>query len=161
MLNIIPLPREVKTSNGALRLENTAKVYTEIELPLVKNTGGADSPVRIYRDDSLQKEEYLLKVNENGVEINASDKSGAYYGLQTVRMLGRFDEGKNEIPYVEIADKPQFKWRGIHLDESRHFFGMDCVKSLLDDMFRLKLNVFHWHLTDDQGWRIEIKNTPC
>lgn len=160
MLNIIPLPREVKTSNGALRLENTAKVYTEIELPLVKNTGGADSPVRIYRDDSLQKEEYLLKVNENGVEINASDKSGAYYGLQTVRMLGRFDEGKNEIPYVEIADKPQFKWRGIHLDESRHFFGMDCVKSLLDDMFRLKLNVFHWHLTDDQGWRIEIKKYP-
>lgn len=158
MVNLIPLPREINLSKGEFIMPKDAAVYSEIELELVKSAGGEDAPVRIYTDSSLGREEYRLKVNENGVEIKASEKAGAYYALQSVRMLGRFDEGKNRIPFVEISDKPAFSWRGIHLDESRHFFGVENVKSLLDDMFRLKLNVFHWHLTDDQGWRIEIKS---
>lgn len=160
MVNLIPLPREINLSKGEFIMPKDAAVYSEIELELVKSDGGEDAPVRIYTDSSLGREEYRLKVNENGVEIKASEKAGAYYALQSVRMLGRFDEGKNRIPFVEISDKPAFSWRGIHLDESRHFFGVENVKSLLDDMFRLKLNVFHWHLTDDQGWRIEIKKYP-
>lgn len=160
MINLIPMAQSVKNPPGSYKLEKNAVVFTQIELPLVKNQGGEDSPVKILKDASLQKEEYRLKVDENGVKIKASDRAGAYYALQSLRMIGRLDEGKNDIPFVEIADKPQFQWRGIHLDESRHFFGTDHVKSLLDDMFRLKLNVFHWHLTDDQGWRVEIKKYP-
>lgn len=160
MINLIPMAREVRASKGVFRLKKDSAVYSEIELPLVKNKGDKDSPVKIFREESLGKEAYRLKVDANGVEIKASDRAGAYYALQSVRMLGRFDEGKNEIPYVTIQDAPQFQWRGIHLDESRHFFGMEHIKSLLDDMFRLKLNVFHWHLTDDQGWRVEIKKYP-
>lgn len=160
MLNLIPKPRSAKVLPGVYRLEKGAKIDSQIELPLVKNTGKADAPVKILKDNSLEKEEYRLRVDENGVEISASDKAGAYYALQTLRLLGRFDEGKNEVPFIEISDKPEYSWRGIHLDESRHFFGTENVKKLLDDMFRLKLNRFHWHLTDDQGWRIEIKKYP-
>ena len=141
-------------------MKRTAAVYSQIDLPLVKNIGGENSPVKIYADASLDKEEYRLSVGEAGIVIKASDKAGAYYALQSVRMLGRLDEGKNLVPFVEISDKPQYKWRGQMLDVSRHFFDKATVKDLLDDMFRLKLNVFHWHLTDDQGWRIEIKKYP-
>lgn len=160
MFNLIPMPQEIKISTGVFKAPKNAAVYSEIELPLVKNIGGEDSPIRIYRDVSLGREEYRIRVNKSGVEIRASEKAGAYYALQSVRMLGRFDESKNEIPFLYISDKPQFSWRGVSLDESRHFFGTENVKALLDDMFRLKLNVFHWHLTDDQGWRIEIKKYP-
>lgn len=160
MFNLIPMPCEIKFLHGSYKVPKNATVYSEIELELIKNMGGSESPIRIYRDTSLGAQEYRLRVNENGVEINASEKAGAYYALQSVRMLGRFDEGINEIPFVDISDKPQFLWRGVHLDESRHFFGVENVKAFLDDMFRLKLNVFHWHLTDDQGWRIEIKKYP-
>lgn len=160
MLNLIPKPSASKEFKGIYKLEKNAPVFSEIELALVQNSGDENAPVKILSDTSLAKEEYRLTVNENGVLIKASSQAGAYYALQSVRMLGRFDEGKNEIPYVEISDKPQYKWRGLALDESRHFFGKDSIKALLDDMFRLKLNVFHWHLTDDQGWRIEIKKYP-
>lgn len=160
MLNLIPKPVQAKEARGFFKLEKGAAVYSEIELPLVKNTGGEDSPVKIYSDSGLGKEEYRLCVNESGVVIKASDKAGAYYALQSLRMLGRFDEGENCVPFVEISDKPQYEWRGQMLDISRHFFDKNAVKGLLDDMFRLKLNVFHWHLTDDQGWRIEIKKYP-
>lgn len=160
MLNLIPKPAEVKEARGFFKLEKGAAVYSQIDLPLVKNIGGENSPVKIYADASLDKEEYRLSVGEAGIVIKASDKAGAYYALQSVRMLGRLDEGKNLVPFVEISDKPQYKWRGQMLDVSRHFFDKAAVKDLLDDMFRLKLNVFHWHLTDDQGWRIEIKKYP-
>ncbi|MBD8974699.1 MAG: hypothetical protein EGQ73_03090 [Clostridiales bacterium] len=160
MLNLIPKPAEVKEERGFFKLEKGAAVYSQIDLPLVKNIGGENSPVKIYADASLDKEEYRLSVGEAGIVIKASDKAGAYYALQSVRMLGRLDEGKNLVPFVEISDKPQYKWRGQMLDVSRHFFDKAAVKDLLDDMFRLKLNVFHWHLSDDQGWRIEIKKYP-
>lgn len=160
MINLIPMAQSVKTLPGSFRLPENASVYTQIELPLVQNQGGKDSPVKIFKDESLQKEEYRLKVSAGGIQISASDRAGAYYALQSLRMLGRLDEGNYDVPFVEIADKPQFSWRGVHLDESRHFFGAECVKALLDEMFRLKLNVFHWHLTDDQGWRVEIKKYP-
>lgn len=160
MINLIPKPYSAKTLSGTYMLEKGAAVYSEIGLELLKNTGGEDSPIKIFSDSSLGEEEYRLSVSKNGVQIRAAAKAGAYYALQSLRQLGRFDEGFNEIPCVEISDKPEYSWRGLHLDESRHFFGIENVKKLLDDMFRLKLNRFHWHLTDDQGWRIEIKKYP-
>lgn len=160
MLNLIPKPVYAKEGNGRFVLPDNAAVYSEIDLPLIKNKGAEDSCIKIFKDESLEKEEYYLTINDSGVQIKASGASGAYYALQSVRMLGRLDEGKNELPFVEIKDKPKYAWRGLSLDESRHFFGKENVKKYLDDMFRLKLNVFHWHLTDDQGWRIEIKKYP-
>lgn len=160
MINLIPLPRSVTEHPGSLKAGSSPQVFSEIPLELVNLSGDEASLIKIKKDSSLQKEEYRLKIDENGVFISASAPAGAYYALQSVRQLGRFDEGVCELPFVEISDRPEFSWRGLHLDESRHFFGKDCIKKLLDDMFRLKLNVFHWHLTDDQGWRIEIKKYP-
>lgn len=160
MINLIPMAQNVKEKNGFYTFPGAVNVFSEIELPLVNTVSQEDGAIRIFKDDSLAKDEYCLKIDSNGVKIKASDKIGAYYALQSVRMLGRFDEGKKTLPYVEIKDKPRFEWRGLSLDESRHFFGKEYIKKYLDEMFRLKLNVFHWHLTDDQGWRIEIKKYP-
>lgn len=101
-----------------------------------------------------------MEVTPDLISIKASSETGAYYALQTLRQIGRFELGSKEIPCCIINDKPRFSWRGVQLDESRHFFGKEYVKKMLDMMFMLKLNVFHWHLTDDQGWRIEIKKYP-
>ena len=160
MINLIPKPQSVKTEKGSFRLSGDAKVFSEIPLPLLTAEQGTDAAIKIVKDDTLSKEEYYLKIDPSGVLIKASCENGAYYALQSVRMLGRFDEGKNELPFVEIFDKPKYSWRGMHLDESRHFFGKEYVKKLIDELFRLKMNVFHWHLTDDNGWRIEIKKYP-
>lgn len=160
MINLIPKPRSVKENNGILCINKTDSIYSEIPLSLVEVRDNESSLIRIFKDNSLDFEEYRLSVSEKGVEIKASSEAGAYYALQSLRMIGRFDEGKNEVPFVEIADKPCFKWRGINFDESRHFFGKVYVKKVLDDMFRLKLNILHWHLSDDAGWRIEIKKYP-
>ncbi len=160
MINLIPKANRIKIENGSFHLSRDDKVYTELSLPLLTAPRGEDAAVRILKDTSLEKEEYYLKVSRDGILIKASENTGAYYALQSLRMLGRFDEGINEIPCVEISDKPSYGWRGVSLDESRHFFGKEYVKKLIDELFRLKMNVFHWHLTDDQGWRIEIKKYP-
>lgn len=108
------------------------------------------------------KEGYQLTVNATGVKITAADKAGLFYGIQSLlQLITQQENSKNvNIPFVTIQDKPRFSWRALMLDEGRHFKGEKVVKQLLDDMAMLKMNVFHWHLTDDQGWRIEIKKYP-
>ncbi|MBJ7881664.1 beta-N-acetylhexosaminidase [Gelidibacter salicanalis] len=115
----------------------------------------------------LGKEGYHLKTTSNNVKIEAATETGLFYGIQSFRQLLPSDfetqiySNKSlEIPGVELKDKPRFSWRAFMLDESRHFKGVAAVKDLLDQMALLKMNVFHWHLTDDQGWRIEIKKYP-
>ncbi len=118
--------------------------------------------------DRLGREGYLLQVSEELITLAAGDNAGLFYAVQTLRQLLPPDFEKSprdpktnwEIPCVTIEDKPRFGWRAYMLDEARHFKGMDTVKSLLDEMARLKMNIFHWHLTDEQGWRIEIKKYP-
>lgn len=103
---------------------------------------------------------YSLKVEANSIKIGGS-ASGRFYALQSLyQMMPLGGKGAVEIQRTAIADVPRFKYRGMHLDVSRHFFPVDEVKRYIDQMSRLKLNVFHWHLTDDQGWRIEIKKYP-
>ncbi len=117
-----------------------------------------------YENDSeLASESYVLKIDKTGILIKASDYNGFLYGTQTLMQL--FDtaersSGKVKLPGVEIYDQPAFKWRGMHLDVCRHFFKPEFIKKMLDGMAMHKLNTFHWHLTDDQGWRIEIKKYP-
>lgn len=112
-------------------------------------------------------EGYTLEVNDKEITINANKPAGIFYGLQTLRQLlpANFESvdypmGIGMIMGCKITDYPRFGWRGLMFDDSRHFFGVDAVKSYLDKMAQYKFNVFHWHLTDDEGWRIEIKSLP-
>lgn len=109
------------------------------------------------QDSTALDEGYELTVNKKGVVIAAATEAGLFYGLQTLLQLS---ENAQKIPFVKITDSPRFAYRGLHLDVSRHFFSLDFVKKQIDMMARLKLNRFHWHLTDGPGWRLEIKKYP-
>jgi hexosaminidase len=119
-------------------------------------------------DAEIGKEGYRLKVTPEKITLTANAPAGAFYGLQSIIQLLPPDiesSTKNltvkwTIPAVEITDYPRFGWRGLMLDVSRHFFTKQEVKNFIDEMVRYKYNTFHWHLTDDQGWRIEIKGLP-
>lgn len=109
-----------------------------------------------------QAEGYALDVTPKGLTVTARDAAGVYYGAMTAWQLLTSDGGRGaaQVPVVQIRDWPRFAWRGQHLDVSRHFMDVDTIKHVLDAMAEHKLNVFHWHLTDDQGWRLEIKRYP-
>jgi len=111
--------------------------------------------------DSL-RESYRLRVTPRGISIEARSGAGVFYALQTLRQLAASagNGAGRGIPAVEISDRPRFGWRGLHLDVVRHFYSVEFVKRYIDLMARYKYNTFHWHLTDDQGWRIEIKAYP-
>ncbi len=144
---------KISTTTG--RVVNFSKSKPTIDLQIVNNT-------------NLGAEGYTLAVNEKGIQIKANANVGLFYGWQSVLQLlpaniyaSTLQSNINwTLPYVSIEDKPRFAWRGMMLDVSRHFFTKSEVKTYLDDMARYKLNRFHWHLTDDQGWRIEIKALP-
>jgi len=122
----------------------------------------------VLADSGLGEEGYELVVKRRGILITAKTSQGIFYGLQSVRQLlppqiespTRVDGLELHVPLVQIKDRPRYGWRGLMLDESRHFFGRAYVKKLLDQMAMLKMNVFHWHLTDAPGWRLEIKKYP-
>jgi hexosaminidase len=103
---------------------------------------------------------YQLEVGNNGIEIIAASEKGLFYGIQSLRQLLVLKGGQLSIAYLTIKDQPRFNWRAYMLDEGRYFKGKKQVKKLLDEMARLKMNIFHWHLVDDQGWRVEIKKYP-
>ncbi len=162
MLNLIPTPKSYKENNGKYILGDKIKVKSDFDLPIINEYVELcdDADIIITKDDSVAKEGYKLSVTEDGITITASTKTGAYYALQSIRQMGNMDLGGKEIPCCEIDDEPRFEFRGMQLDISRHFFNMDEIKQMLDMMFMHKLNAFHWHLTDDNGWRIEIKKYP-
>ena len=111
-------------------------------------------------DASLPKEGYRLEIGEAGVSVAAADDAGFFYALQTLKQLAYSSWGRLAFPCCEIEDAPQFGWRGVHWDDSRHFFGKAAVKRALDLMAQHKFNVFHWHLTDNQGWRLPVDRYP-
>jgi len=107
------------------------------------------------------KEGYRLEVTPAGVTISASQTAGLFYGTITLWQLLTQTPGAAHsvtIPALQIDDTPRFAWRGLMLDSARHFQSVDFIKTLIDAMAREKLNVLQWHLTDDQGWRLEIKS---
>jgi hexosaminidase len=119
-------------------------------------------------DNVIGKEGYYLSVKAKSITIRANAEAGLYYGVQTLlQLLPNQIEGKEiaknvtwAVPIVDITDYPRFEWRGLMFDVSRHFFTKKEVMSYIDNMTKYKLNLFHWHLTDDEGWRVEIKSYP-
>ncbi len=114
-----------------------------------------------------EPEGYRLAVTPRAITISAGTHAGLFYGLQTLRQLiapaasiAGANEATPSIPAVEIEDRPRFEYRGMHLDVGRHFFPVEFVKKYIDLLATYKMNTFHWHLTEDQGWRIEIKRYP-
>lgn len=103
---------------------------------------------------------YELTIDKNGVKIVAPTNRGVFYGVQTLLQLVRENKEKGSIPFLKISDYAKFAYRGMHLDVCRHFFTAQEVKNYIDYLSKYKINTFHWHLTDDQGWRIEIKSHP-
>lgn len=134
---------------SGIRLSHNTRLPKVIELKMVKDSKSDD-------------EGYKMSVSEKGVVIQATGHSGIVYGIQSLLQLLpsiRTNESL-AIPALEITDYPRFKWRGMHLDVSRHFFSPETVKEYINLMSAYKFNTFHWHLSDDQGWRIEIKKYP-
>lgn len=187
-LNLIPQPVEIKLNSGFYPLsKNTTVGYNkpegkDISDKLVQKlniaTGfkitpvqGSKSKIQLNLNDTpnqqLGKEGYTLVSTSKGVIITANLPAGLFYGMQTLlQLLPKEIESKVvvstkwTIPAVKITDYPRFGWRGLMFDVSRHFFTKDEVKQYIDEMARLKFNTFHWHLTDDEGWRIQIKSLP-
>ena len=119
-------------------------------------------------DPALGEEGYVLTVTKGRIRISANARSGLFYGVQTLLQLlppeifssSQIPRKSWVVPCVEIRDVPRFHWRGMHLDVSRHFLPKEFIKTYIDILAMHKMNVFHWHLTDDQGWRVEIKKYP-
>jgi hexosaminidase len=158
----------IQADNGmfeAQYLQQAIKQQTGLELkimpaaakvPKISLSFDLDAP-----EASGIKEPYELTISSENIVIKAEYSQGFFYGIQTLLQLIS-TEKKNEIklPSLQIRDYPKYAWRGMHLDCARHFFPVDFVKKYIDYLAMYKFNTFHWHLTDDQGWRIEIKQYP-
>lgn len=173
---IIPAPQILKMQDGVFTLNENAAIACSVEgMPaarlIQKLTGCAlnqsTGAIRLVLDPTVHgSEAYRLDIDQNGVWIAASTPAGLFYGAQTFRQILPAEAELGpirlpvDLPRLHIEDAPRFAHRGFLLDVSRHFFGKDEIKRLIDLMAIQKLNRFHWHLTDDQGWRIEIKKYP-
>lgn len=170
MVDLIPAPARLKLSEGVFVVPESWGVVCPPELvealagfQEMAVTWGVALPaitpgetLVLALDPSLPKEGYILRVRPDAIELRASDHQGACWGLQTLLQLLR----EGTLPALEIEDFPRFTWRGGHLDVCRHFMPLDFVKRFIDLLAMHKFNTFHWHLTEDQGWRIEIKRYP-
>lgn len=127
----------------------------------VVTTSAIDASLcRFVKDAALPPEGYELTVKDGEVVVKSADDDGAFYALETLKQLADVDVDMARIPAVHVKDAPRYRWRGVMIDDGRHFFGKDVVLKVVDLMAQHKLNVLHWHLTEDQGWRIEIKKYP-
>lgn len=153
-------PTNKKLVQIARFIKDNLNEYYHINLDT--NSGNKKSiKLQINPSLDLGTEGYSMTVNSDGVLISAPAPNGIFYGAQTLKQLLPANPANElSVPFVEIKDQPRFKWRGMMLDVGRHFYPVFYIKKLLDNMAMFKLNTFHWHLTEDQGWRIEIKKYP-
>ena len=175
---IIPVPQHVNWGEGTFRMPRTLTYVTDLgqekadlaawmersvagrffPVPFVEALEGDIPALRLRIADKGAPESYRLDVVRDSMTITAPDAAGLFYGLQSLAQLA--EHTGQRIPAVTIEDAPRFAYRGFMLDVSRHFRDKEFVKRQLDLLARYKFNRFHWHLTDDQGWRIEIKHYP-
>ncbi len=189
-LNLMPMPASIQMGSGQLvinpsfsigidgaqdpRLQQNAQVFiralraqlgfTSLDLKMVDSAHAAlvvhaDQPGKAVQELG-EDETYSLEVTPSGAKINAPTTLGAIRGLETFLQLVQVTPEGFTIPAVTIRDQPRFPWRGLMIDVSRHFMPLDVLKRNLDGMAAVKLNVFHWHLSDDQGFRVESKKFP-
>lgn len=146
---------------AALFFNSFIKSVSGITLPL-NDKRSRSVILEIKKTANIGNEGYLLNVSPSSIKIIANSKAGIIYGMQTVfQTLPQIRTNVAlEVPCMKVTDYPAFKWRGMHLDVCRHFFSPEMVKEYIDLLSEYKFNTFHWHLTDDQGWRIEIKKYP-
>lgn len=180
---VVPLPQEVSVSPGGFALGKDVRiVYPEGNEAMKRNAGylagylreatgtpyrteagegrKGDIILRLESGDGLP-EAYTLKVDGDGIVISGTGEAGVFYGIQTLRKSIPAVAGASLVlPAVEVKDAPRFGYRGAHFDVSRHFFTVDEAKTFIDMMALHNMNRLHWHITDDQGWRIEIKKYP-
>lgn len=150
-----------KMQRNAEFLASYVKAQTGIELQVQAGEGGKGGIVLQLGLTNDNPEAYQLKVDASQIVISSPSEAGVFYGIQTLRKAVDVAEGSNvELPAVEINDQPRFGYRGMMLDVGRHFFSMDEIKTYIDMMALHNINRFHWHLSEDQGWRIEIKKYP-
>ena len=143
------------------KLEETALLVSEqlgIKKPL--NTGKKRNGIFLTIDTSLHREGYNIKVSRRNIEIAGGSDAGVFYAMQTIRQLSGSNGLPSDVPCVTVNDFPRFRWRGLMLDCSRTFQSPEYLKKTIDRISFYKMNVLHLHLTDDQGWRIEIKSHP-
>lgn len=185
-VNVIPEPSSMELRAGQFKLPKQITlsispdftlIGTEITARIKIATGkkvvfvqqnNATIKIEQVKDETLGKEGYQLTVNDKGIQVKAQTYAGALYAWQSILQLlppAIYSNHTNQniawaIPYVEITDKPRFEWRGFMLDVSRHFFTVAEVKKIMDEMTMYKLNRLHFHLTDDHGWRVQIKALP-
>lgn len=174
-LSIIPYPNSVVTYPGSYKFEYCSLSFNKElknEAVYLKNVLKEDFGMNsvfskkrgnicmILSPQFENAEGYRLQIDKEGVCIYASSPQGIFYGIQTLRQVLRMQHNELCAGYLTIDDEPAFRWRAFMLDDARAFKGVKVVKQLLDEMAILKMNTFHWHLTEDQGWRIEIKKYP-
>jgi hexosaminidase len=186
---IIPAPSLMERQNGKFVLNHSVSIFYNDEdlkstadylagkfenlvsiksrLILKENQSSVKKGIYLHLDPALTElgtEGYRLIVSEKNIKVSSVSPAGIFYGIQSLlQLIGHNNCGADkgcEIPAVIITDQPRFPWRGMHLDVSRHFEDKEFIKKYLDILASHKLNVFHWHLTDDQGWRIEIDKYP-
>ncbi|MBQ9223688.1 MAG: beta-N-acetylhexosaminidase [Prevotella sp.] len=182
--NIVPLPDKIQTTDGKVFIlqdgvtvgckENDENMlrnvrflseYVKEQTGITLNNQAVNKKATILlclNEKVSNKEGYRLTVNNKKILIEGSTPAGVFYGIQTLRKTLPItkEAASIEIPAVVIDDAPRFAYRGMHLDVSRHFFPLRFVKQYIDMMVLHNMNTFHWHITDDQGWRIEIKKYP-
>jgi hexosaminidase len=179
MTNLIPLPKAYVKKEGVFTVSDSLTIFESAKLKgisvfLIDAFSKATKLIPCITDDSdtadivfefaegLGREAYIIDINTDKIKIKATFFDGAFYSVQTLRQLFKLDYfmPKLTIECAVIEDEPRYSWRGILLDESRHFFGSNFVKKLIDLLSMHKLNVLHWHLSDNEGWRVEIKAFP-
>jgi len=188
MHSIIPAPALLLPGKGAFVADSSLRIvcedpalqkYVHALASILKEStgqqskqgnlgGGSDIVLRLDPQLPLGPEGYVLESSPDRISITGNTERGVFYGLQTLRQLlplptevpSNASDGQWTIPCLTIRDEPRFAWRGAMLDSSRHLFSVDELQRFLDAMALQKLNVFHWHLADDQGWRLEIKKYP-
>ena len=185
-IHIIPQPQQVSLQGGVFKVAGAPVSFEGIDARTkaavmdfatqLTRTTGKPSPVEemlqgtgfcFVADPTLAPEAYTIDVTSKAVKVVAADFNGFFYALQSLGQMlppafygGAKAKADWVLPCVRIADAPRFAYRGMHMDPSRHFWSVDEVKKYLDVMALYKLNRLHWHLTDDQGWRVEIKRYP-
>jgi hexosaminidase len=141
-------------------LSEQVKLLMGIKLQVIVSTKAQKNTIVLKTGSKGAKESYTLEVTPTLAKVNGTDDAGTFYGVQSLLQLMYASQSTKSIECILIKDKPSFQWRGMHLDVCRHFFPVEFVKKTIDMLAMYKINTFHWHLTDDQGWRIEIKRYP-